>query len=87
MKLKIIGIAHHCNGVVGAPFAVALFKDHGPQGSLKVGILFEEPYHCAILDVVKLASGDIQFGSNSWRGDQYEPHLRRAIASHDRRHP
>lgn len=87
MKLKIIDIAHHRNGVRGAPFEVALFKDRGRDGSLKVGILFEEPNHCAILDVDKLAVGDIAFGSNSWRGDDYEPHLRKAIASHDRRHP
>jgi hypothetical protein len=29
--------------------------------------------------VVKLAAGDIAFGSNSWRADQYEPYLRHAI--------
>ena len=33
-----------------------------------------------MLDVAKLAAGDIAFGSNSWRGDQYEPDLRKAIA-------
>lgn len=33
-----------------------------------------------VLDVAKLAEGDIAFGSNSWRGDDYEPDLRRAIA-------
>jgi hypothetical protein len=87
MKLKIIGIAHHRNGVCGAPFDVTLFKEHGRDGSLKVGILFEEPYHCAILDVDKLAAGNIGFGSNSWRGDDYEPHLRKAIALHERMHP
>ena len=26
-----------------------------------------------------LAAGDIAFGSNSWRGDDFEPHLRRAV--------
>jgi hypothetical protein len=31
----------------------------------------------------KLAAGDIAFGSNSWRGDQYEPHLRKAILNHE----
>ena len=85
MKLKIIDIACHRNGICGAPFEVVLFEDQGPEGSRKAGILFEEPYHCAILDVAKLATGDIAFGSNSWRGDKYEPHLRQAIASHDGR--
>ena len=75
MKLKIIDIAHHRNGICGAPFDVVLFEDPGPEGSRKVAILFEEPHHCAVLDVDKLAQGDIAFGSNSWRGDHYEPHL------------
>ena len=41
-----------------------------------------QPYHCAVLDVAKLAAGDIAFGSNSWRGDQYEPHLRAETTGH-----
>lgn len=79
MKLKIINIAHHRNGVAGAPFEVVLFKETGREASRKVGIVFDAPHHCAVLDVVKLAAGDITFGSNSWRGDDYEPYLRQAI--------
>lgn len=77
MKLKIIDIARHRNGVGGAPFGVVLFRE---AGSRKVAILFDEQAHCAVLDVTKLAAGDIAFASNSWRGDHYEPHLRKAIA-------
>jgi hypothetical protein len=84
MKLTIIDIAHHRNGISGAPFDVTLFEDHDVEGSRKVGILFEEPCHCAILDVTKLAQGDISFGSNSWRGDHYEPQLRKTIGEHQR---
>jgi hypothetical protein len=79
MKLKIIHTAHHRNGVHGASFDLVLFKERGPERNRKIGILFEQPHHCAVLDVVKLAQGDIAFGSNSWRGDEYEPHLRKAI--------
>ncbi len=79
MKLKIIDTAHHRNGIDGAPFNVALFEDAGPDGGCKLAILFDEPHYCAVLDVAKLAAGDIAFGSNSWRGDDYEPALRRAI--------
>ena len=79
MKLTIIDTAHHRNGICGAPFAVILFEDSGPEGSRKIGIVFDEPYHCAILDVGKLAAGDIAFGTNSWRGDQFEPSLRKAM--------
>ncbi len=81
MNLKIIDIAHHRNGVSGAPFDVALFKDRGREGSRKVAILFEEQGHCAVQDVAKLAAGDIAFGSNSWRGDDYEPDLKDAITA------
>jgi hypothetical protein len=79
MKLTIIDTARHRNGICGAPFAVVLFKDSGTDGSRKVAILFDGQYHCAVLDVAKLAAGDIAFMSNSWRGDQYEPSLRKAI--------
>jgi hypothetical protein len=82
MKLTIIDIAHHRNGISGAPFDTVLFDDTGPEGSRKVGILFDEQHHCAVLDVAKLAAGDIAFGSNSWRGDHYEPTLRNAVKAH-----
>ena len=84
MKLKIIAIAHHRNGICGAPFDVVLFEDTGPEGGRKVAILFEGDSFCAVLDVAKLAAGDIKFGSNSWRGDDYEPELTTAIIEHNR---
>ncbi len=79
MNVKIIAFAHHRNGISGAPFAVILFEDTGPEGSRKVAILFEQENHCAVLDVDKLAAGDIACGSNSWRGDRFEASLRKAI--------
>ena len=60
-----------------------LFEDDGEGEGPKVGILFERKAHCAVLDVARLAQGDIAFGSNSWRGDRFEPHLRAAVARHD----
>jgi hypothetical protein len=79
MKLTIIDIAHHRNGVAGTPFDVVLFKERGRATPTRVGILFDDPGSCAVLDVAKLAQGDIAFGSNSWRGDDYEHALRQAI--------
>jgi hypothetical protein len=73
MKLNILNIAYHRNGIGGAPFSVVLFHD---EETRKVALLFDQEAHCAVLDVAKLAEGDIAFGSNSWRGDQYEPLLR-----------
>lgn len=80
MKLKIIQTDRHRNGVAGTPFEVVLFKVAREQGR-KVAILFDEPGNCAVLDVNLLAAGDIAFGSNSWRGDEYEPALRAAIGT------
>ena len=67
------------NGVCGAPFDVVLFEDQGPDGSRKIAILFEGDSLCAVLDVAKLAASDIAFGSNSWRGDDYESALRQSL--------
>jgi hypothetical protein len=78
MKLKILDTAHHRNCVAGVGFDVVLFKVLRERGA-KVGILFDDPGYCAVFDVTMLAAGDIAFGSNSWRGDDYEPHLRRAL--------
>ena len=91
MNLQIIAFTHHRNGICGAPFAVILFEDTGPEGSRKVAIVFEQEAPCAVLDVDKLAAGDIAFGSNSWRGDHFEASLRKAIrissTPSERRHP
>ena len=82
MKLKIIAADRHRNGVAGNPFEVVLFKVHRDFGT-KVAVLFDEPGNCAVLDVNLLAAGDIAFGSNSWRGDDFEQRLRKAIADRD----
>ena len=79
MNIQIVDISFHRNGISGAPFHAVLFQDDGPEASQKIAILFEQPDHCAILDTAKLAAGDIAFGSNSWRGDKFEPSLRTAI--------
>ncbi len=81
MKITIHNLDHHRNGVCGAPFDVFLFEDSDSKGRRKLGILFEEPSHCAVLDIAQLAEGDIAFGSNSWRGDTFEPHLRAALTN------
>jgi len=73
---KVIAIDYHRNGISGAGFHVILFKS-GKQKMM--GVVFEEGGYCAIFDVNKLTAGDIEFGSNSWRGDNYEPELREEI--------
>jgi hypothetical protein len=81
---RIIDIDFHRNGISGAPFHVIVFDDHGEEASRKVGIVFDSPYHVAVLDVAKLAEGIITFGQNSWRGDVFELELRAAINDRNR---
>ena len=78
-EFDVIAIDRHRNGIEGAPFYVVLFRE---GDSRKLGIVFDEAYYCAVLDVERLARGDVAFGSNSWRGDAYEPYLRAVIESH-----
>ena len=82
MIINIINIDYHRNGIGGAPFHAIIFRDDGDESSVKLGIVFDQLWHTAVLDIAKLAKCDIAFGSNSWRGDQYETSLRRAIAQH-----
>ena len=82
IPINIIDWDYHRNGISGAPFHVFLFDDVGDENTRKLGILFEAPHHCAVLDVTKLAQGSIAFGVNSYRGDVFEPALRNAIKSH-----
>lgn len=81
MKLSIEQVQTHRNGIGGAPFHVLVFRD--PNEGRMLGIVFEQKYHVAVFNLDKLAQGDIAFGSNSWRGDQYEPYLRKAVAKHE----
>ena len=84
MNITLLKIARHRNGIGGAPFNAIVFADTGEGASVKVAIVFDAPGHTAVLDINKLVECDVAFGSNSWRGDAYEPHLRRAIAKHER---
>jgi hypothetical protein len=43
--------------------------------------MFEAEGHTAVLSLNKLIDEDIAFGSNSWRGDQYEEALREEMFS------
>lgn len=81
MKLHIEQVQAHRNGICGAPFHVLIFRD--PNEGRMLGIVFDEKFHVAVFNLDKLALGNIAFGENSWRGDQYEPHLREAIAEHE----
>jgi len=73
---KVIDIQYHRNGIMGEGFHVILFKS-GKQNMM--GVVFEDNNYCAVFDTDMLKDSNIKFGSNSWRGDNYEPELRNAI--------
>jgi hypothetical protein len=84
MKISILNIDYHRNGIGGAPFHAIVFRDRSDSDDAKIGVVFEQPWHTAVLDIAKLVDSDVEFGSNSYRGDQYEPLLRKAIAQFQR---
>lgn len=80
-SLAIIDKDYHRNGVSGMPFQVSLVRQED-EGTMVV-IMFEQEGHTAVLNLDKLAMGDINFGSNSHRGDYYEEQLRKELWSAD----
>lgn len=79
--MRIVKIDRHRNGISGASFNVVLFDFEDASGEQRsmVGIVFDDKGAVAVLDRDLLAAGEITFGVNSWRGDYFEPFLRRMI--------
>jgi len=50
-----------------------------------LGIVFDAPHHVAVFNLRLLHNGDIAFGSNSFRAEDYEKPLRTAIAQWEKR--
>jgi hypothetical protein len=74
--IQIVDSDFHRNGVSGMPFKVAIIDDANTS-DMKLVVMFEAEGHTAVLSLTKLLEeDDISFGSNSWRGDQYEEALR-----------
>jgi hypothetical protein len=65
---------HHRNGVSGEPFNVYIFID--PEHGRMVGIDFGGA-RFAVLNIEQLVNGDIAYMSNSWKGDEYAPFVRK----------
>ena len=75
--------ASHRNGICGQGFEVVLFTEK-QEGVVHQFVAIRFPANesglvpTAVLDVDLLHGGVIEFGLNSWRGDQYECQLRDA---------
>ncbi len=84
MTIRVEDIARHRNGVGGAPFWVVTFRwaDVDEEPRPMVGIVFEAPWHVAVLDREETRRGNIAFAQgNSWRGDSFAAVLRTAITA------
>jgi hypothetical protein len=83
MKIKVIKKDYHRNGISGTGFSVVIFKTQGDpetKGKRMISIVFPNAGDCAVFDLDELAKENIEFANgNSWRGDYFEPELRKAL--------
>jgi len=76
-KIKVISVSYHRNGIGGMGFYAVIFNE-SEMGQM-IASLFDAPGYCAVYNIEKLSKGDVEFGSNSWRGDVYASVLRPAV--------
>lgn len=62
---------YHRNGVGGNGFHVAIFKASDGVRYLAIRTKDTDGVNCFVLDLDKAHAGNIEFGSNSWRGDNF----------------
>lgn len=81
MKIKVTHTARHRNGVGGEPFHVVMFTWNTHR---MAAFVFDTQGYVAVTCVTELAAGNIKFANgNSWRGDDFEDDLRKAITEWD----
>lgn len=84
--IKITNIAYHRNGIIGTSFYAVLFhyKALGKQRNM-LGIVFEEPHHCAFVctDLLNDREQGVDFGHNSFRCEFFEKEIRQAIKEYE----
>lgn len=80
---EILEVSCHRNGICGAPFHAIRFiasdEAESSSGHQFLATVFHENGHCAVIDLDLIAEHGVSFGYNSWRGDHFEPELRKAI--------
>ena len=55
-------------------------QTEGRKDANFLAILFDDPGQCAVICLDLVPTCGVKFaGGNSWRGDQYEPELRKAV--------
>ena len=90
MIIKPISVAHHRNGVCGEPFHCVIFDwTDGDETNRMLAVRFAddecEEYQnprIAVFNVAALYESNIEFGSNSFRGDHFVEYIDHAIKQH-----
>lgn len=80
--LTLVQAEFHRNGCSGNGFQAILF-DWDERGKIQrmLGVLFDEPGSCAVMRTEPLSKDDgVTFGENSYRGDNFEPALRKLVS-------
>lgn len=90
---RILEIDYHRNGISGEPFHAVVFSHIDDAGERRRMLAFVFPGsgpqqarlngRVAVVATDRLLSDGVAFGVNSWRGDQFEPELRKAIEAHE----
>lgn len=76
---KIISADYHRNGISGEGFWSILFND-SQEGLMHASLFRDDAGYCAVHKVSELVKQNVEFAcGNSWRGDNYEDWLRRAV--------
>lgn len=68
-EMKVIAESHHRNGVCGEGFSVRIVEEYDRR--MLVVTFDSDSMRTAVFDIDLLQKNDVEFGSNSWRGDQY----------------
>lgn len=81
MVRTVEALDYHRNGVGGNGFHVVLFTD--TEGRRMLATVFQDDGDISVLDRDLLAAGNIRFGENSWRYENYAGELRALVGAWD----
>ncbi len=79
-QVVIERVTYHRNGISGNGFFAILFRQFNNTPML--GVVFDEEGSVACFNRSLIGEGQIDFGQNSFRGDEFEQALRTAIAEY-----
>lgn len=80
--IRVSQIEWHRNGIGGVGFHAVLFDfaEDGERSERFLASVFPDHGHISVVSLDRIAQVGVRSGENSWRGDRFEPALRKAIA-------